>query len=90
MLIKEEKILVDITSIKIIHNNIFDNFLTIGFYIAMALLTILFIYWSINTVIFICHFFNIKNKKKKKTKKKTKNLKQNKTRMTRTKRARLH
>ena len=86
MLIKEEKILVDITSIKIIHSNIFDNFLTIGFYIAMALLTILFIYWSINTVIFIYHFFNIK----KKTKKKTKNLKQNKTRMTRTKRARLH
>ena len=82
--------MVDITSIKIIHSNIFDNFLIIGFYIAMALLTILFIYWSINTVIFICHFFNIKNEKKKKKKKKKKKLKQNKTRMARTRRTRLH
>lgn len=86
MLIKEEKILVDITSIKIIHSNIFDIFLMIGFYIVVTLLTILFIYWSINTVIFICHLFNMKKKKKKQSpKKKNKSLKQNKTRTARTK-----
>lgn len=83
----------DITSIKIIHSDIFDIFLMIGFYIVVTLLTILFIYWSINTVIFICHLFNMKKKKKKQSpkkkkqspKKKNKSLKQNKTRTARTK-----
>lgn len=89
----------DITSIKIIHSDIFDIFLMIGFYIVVTLLTILFIYWSINTVIFICHLFNMKNKNKKKKKSlkqnktrtaRTKSLKQSKTRTARTKRKRLH